>query len=109
MQIIVAACQRRFPALFACHRLQTLREARRDRRRAGKLGGPGEDHFPGAERLREVVGGQADAPFGRSRPSSWRIGRFSQGSLRVSGGQTPSTRPPSTRRSTFCNLASNRP
>ncbi len=45
----------------------------------------------------------ADRPMrrsGRSRPSWWRIGRLSHGSVRASGGQTPSTRPPSTTRST---------
>ena len=46
---------------------------------------------------------------GRSRPSSWRIGRLSQGSERGSGGQTPSTRPPSTIRSTLCKARFERP
>ena len=54
----------------------------------------------------------ADRPMrrsGRSRPSACRIGRLSQGSARVSGGQSPSTSPPSTTRSTVCRRASSAP
>ena len=46
---------------------------------------------------------------GGSRPRSRRIGRLSQGSLRVSGGQVPSFSPPSTTRSTVCRRASSGP
>ena len=46
---------------------------------------------------------------GRSRPSSSRIGRLSQASVWLSGGQVPSTRPPSTTRSLSVRRASSRP
>ena len=46
---------------------------------------------------------------GRSRPSSRRIGRLSQASLLVSGGQVPSLSPPSTTRSMLVRRASSGP
>ena len=46
---------------------------------------------------------------GRSRPSSCRIGRLSQGSMRGAGGQTPSTSPPRMMRSDSVRRASSWP
>ena len=54
----------------------------------------------------------ADRPMrrsGRSRPSSCRIGRLSQGSTRGAGGHTPSTSPPRMTRSDSVNRASSWP
>ena len=61
-EIVVAAVARVFPAL-AGDRGEALDEARRHGRRAGDLGGMGQDHIAGAEQLREIVGGKADAAF----------------------------------------------
>ena len=49
--------------LFARDRRQPLDEARGDGRRAGQLGGIGEDHFSRSEHLREIVRGQRNAPL----------------------------------------------
>ncbi len=46
---------------------------------------------------------------GRSSPSASRIGRLSQASVLLSGGQVPSTRPPSTTRSLSVRRASSSP
>ena len=59
-EIIVAAIARRLPAL-AGDRGEPLDEARRHGRRAGDLGGVGQDHLARAEQLGEIVGGKADA------------------------------------------------
>ena len=59
-EVIVAAFARVFPAL-AGDRGEALDEARRHGRRAGDLGGVGEDHVAGAEQLGKIVGGKADA------------------------------------------------
>ena len=61
-EIIVATVARVFPAL-AGDRGEALDEARRHGRRAGDLGGVSQDHVAGAEQLREIVGGKADAAF----------------------------------------------
>ena len=62
-EIVIAAVARTLPALFAGHRGEPLHEARGHGRRAGQLGRIGEDHLVGAERLREIVGGERDAPL----------------------------------------------
>ena len=49
------------------------------------------------------------ASSGEGSPIVVRIGRDSQGPGSTNGGQTPSTRPPSTMTSADCSLASNRP
>ena len=54
----------------------------------------------------------ADRPMRRSgcgRPSAPRIGRLSHGPVSTAGGQLPSLRPPSTRRSARCRRASSGP
>ena len=75
-----AARQRLFPALLARDRGQPLHEARGDRRRAAVLGGARQDDLGRAERLREVVRREADAPlrqieaeFEPHRPAEPRI------------------------------------
>ena len=88
------------PSALAGDRREPLQEARGHGRRAAELGGAGEDRPRGAPSA--CAKSCADRPMrrsGRSRPSSCRIGRLSHGSLRVSGGQVPSTSPPSTTRS----------
>ena len=50
-------------ALVARHRRKPLHEARGHGRRAGELGRIAQHHLVGAERLREVVGGERDAPL----------------------------------------------
>ena len=67
-KIVLAAFERALPARFAGDRGQALHEARGHRRRARDLGGAGEDDFRRAERLREVVRGQSDAPLRRIEP-----------------------------------------
>ncbi len=64
----LAAHERLAPAHFAAHRRQPLEEARGHGRRTADLGGAGEDEFRRAAELREVVGGQADAPLRRLQP-----------------------------------------
>ena len=58
-----AALQRGLPARLARDRGEPLHEARRHRRRAAELGRAGEDHLGRAERLREIVRREADAPL----------------------------------------------
>ena len=71
----------RVPARLARDRREPLHEARGHRRRAGELGGAGEDHLGRAERLREVVRRKPDAPLRQieaermpHRPAEPRIG-----------------------------------
>ncbi len=46
---------------------------------------------------------------GDGSPANIRIGRLSHGPGSHTGGQTPSASPPSTSKSTLCNLASSKP
>ena len=82
-------------------RRAAARSARRPsaRRRAWRRGSgsPPARRAPARSRAPK---GRCAAPADRGR-AACRIGRLSQGSLRVSGGQTPSTSPPSTTRSTI--------
>ncbi len=63
VQVAPAFCLRALPALIAGDRLQTMQEARGDRRRSRDLGRMREDDIARAKQLDEVVGGKADAPF----------------------------------------------
>ena len=56
------------PARFARHRLQPVQETRGHRRRAADLGGVTEDDVVGAEQLRKIVRGKADAPLRQIEP-----------------------------------------
>ena len=86
-----------------------MQEARGDRGRAAGLGGVAEDDVFGAEQLREVMRGQADAPLRQIEPSSCRIGRLSHGSMRGAGGHTPSISPPTMTRSVCISRDSSGP
>ena len=61
----MAPRQHMAPALGAGNRGHALDEARGHRWRAGELGGAGQNDFGRAERLREVMRGEADAALGR--------------------------------------------
>ena len=63
LRVARAARERCLPARLAGDRGEPLHEARGDRRRAAELGGAGEDHLRRAERLREIVRREADAPL----------------------------------------------
>ncbi len=65
-----------------------------------------------ARRPRAATKSCADRPMRRSgccRPRSLRIGRLIHGPVSTAGGQVPSFRPPSTRRSARCKRASSGP
>ena len=61
--IFLAGGVRGLPALLARDRFQPVQEARGHRGRAADLGGMAEDDVVGAEQLREIVRGEADAPL----------------------------------------------
>ena len=63
-QVLLAPCTRILPAA-ACDSREPLHEARRDRRRAGKLAGAREKDLRHTEKLREVVRGEPDASLGQ--------------------------------------------
>ena len=64
VEINIAAPEHVAPALTR-ERGDALHETRGHGRRAGDLGGAGEDHFRRAQCLREIMRGQADAALGR--------------------------------------------
>ena len=61
VDVFLAGGDSRVPAGLAGDGLKPVQKARRHRRRAADLGGVAEDHVAGAEQLREVMRGQADA------------------------------------------------
>ncbi|OCW56047.1 hypothetical protein AWJ14_12605 [Hoeflea olei] len=63
-----AAHPHRGCGLLACDRQQPLQPARSDRRRLAGAEGAREHHFRRAHRHFEIMGGLADAPFGRFEP-----------------------------------------
>src|SRR5476651_1458523 len=64
-EIVMAAREHVLPARVTCERGDALHETRGYGRRAGEFLRAGQDDFFCAQRLREVVRGEADAPFRR--------------------------------------------
>ena len=82
----------------AQHRVEPQQPARRHGRRALDARGARQRHFGRAERLREIMRGDADRALGRRRCRSRAASAAtSTGRVARRAGQVPSLRPPSTR------------